>query len=675
MSPEQAQGRDLDDRSEVFSLGVVLYEMATGVRPFGGDGCTSVLRNVASEDPRPPGEVARISSALDNLIRRCLEKDPGHRWQSMGEVQRELEKLARKGSAEWLWTGAVVFAASLAVALIAWRLNPRAPEKSGLQTVKFTITPPTLRRGADSEIDTEVSISPDGEHITYVDAPRGQLWVRDLNQENARIVPGATKVYQVFWSPDSKHVGYNSGRDLMRIPIDGGVATRIVTLAGDFRRASWSADGRTVLYADTTGLHTAPASGGAATRLVQHPHIEHPSWLNMPDGRQAILYQAVDETPSRHGIYVRAPGEAGHRRLVLTNSGNPYPAYSPTGHIIFADGQGESSPIWALPFSIRELRASGKPFRIAPAGSSPQVSASGTLVYSDVPSVRLQLTMHERGDGASRPLGPPQPQGWLALSPDGRQLAVLVRMENPDIWIFDTSQGTRTQFTSDPARETPGSWSPDGRELLYSSDRLGKFVVYAKSLEPGAEPKALVSMAEQPEAPRWSPDRRFLLYEVVSPKTRRDLVYRERSADGRLGDPVPFVSSPWDETLAQFSPDGKYVAYSSNKSGNAQIFVSDFPRASREWKISNTSGFVARWAPDCKELFYDDGMRIYAVPVSTEGEFTFGKAETVLNRKSSGRGFEVSPDGLKIYTWDRTLDQAPLALHIVHHWFEEFRPH
>jgi Tol biopolymer transport system component len=592
----------------------------------------------------------------------------------MGEVKMELEKLAPNRSAKWIPIGGLALAASLAVALGALWLSPRAPERGRPQTVKFTITPPTLGRGADNEIDTEVSISPNGEHITYVDSPRGQLWVRDLNQESARMVPGATQVYQVFWSPDSKHVGYSTGmRELMRIPLEGGVATKIVTLAGDFRRASWSADGKTILYADTTGLHRVPAWGGTPVRLVQHPHIEHPSWLNMPDGRRAILYQAVDETPNRHGIYVRMPGEAEHHRLLLTNSGNPYPAYSPTGHIIYTDGDIESSAIWALPFSINELRATGKPFRVAQAGSSPQVSATGTLVYSDVPSARLQLTMHERGDGASRLLGPPQLRGWLALSPDGRRLAVLGRTPDPDIWIYDTAQGTATQFTSDKARESPASWSPDGNELVYSSNRPGTSDVYAKRLAAGADPRALVSTPEVKEAPRWSPDGRFLLYDSVSLKTRRDLVFRERSADGRLGDPVVFVSTPADETLAQFSPDGRYVAYSSNETGNFQIFISDFPRAARKWKISDTSGFMARWVKSGRELVYNDRTRIYAVPVSTEGDFTFGKAEIVLHRKSSELVFEVSGDGQRIYTWDRLPNQAPVAVHIVHHWFEEFR--
>jgi eukaryotic-like serine/threonine-protein kinase len=447
MSPEQAQAREFDARSEVFSFGAVLYEMATGLRAFAAENQTAILRKVIAEDPRPPGQIAQLPSGLEKLILRCLAKNPSDRWQSMAEVERALERLARPRSAKPIAIAALAIAASLALVLLEWRPSPRVSEGGNVQTVKFTISPPNLSRGADNEIDAEVSVSPDGKHITYVESPNGQLWVRDLDQERARIVPGATRVYQVFWSPDSRNVGYSVGlRDLVRIPLEGGVATPVAKLAGDFRQASWSADGKTILYADTTGLYTVPATGGAATRLVSHPHIEHPSWLNLPDGRRAVLYQAVDGTP-KHGIYVRVPGEAQHRLVILTDSGNPYPAYSPTGHIVYADGDGESSAIWAIPFSLNELRATGKPFLVAQPGSSPQVSTNGTLVYSDVPSLRLQLTMHERGSATSRPLGGPERRGWFALSPDGRKLAVRRRQTS-------RISGSTTQ-SAVPGRDSP----------------------------------------------------------------------------------------------------------------------------------------------------------------------------------------------------------------------------
>ena len=673
MSPEQAQGRKLDGRSDVFSYGAVLYEMATGLRPFAAEAQSATLRKVVGEDPRPPGQIAQLPSGLDKLIMRCLAKDPSHRWQSMAELERALERLARKRPAKPMASAALAIAVLLALVLLPWRWSPPGGESGNPQTVKFTITPTRLSRGADSQIDAEVSISPDGKHITYVESPNGQLWVRDLDQETARIVPGATRVYQVFWSPDSRQVGYSAGlRDLMRIPLEGGVAARITTLAGDFRRASWSNDGKTIIYADTTGLYTVPASGGVAVRLVSHTHIEHPSWLNLPDGRRAVLYQAVDDPP-KHGIYVRALGDAQQRLVVLTDSGNPYPAYSTTGHVVYVDGEGESSAIWAIPFSLKELRAAGKPFLVAQPGSSPQVSATGTLVYSDVPSLKLQLTMHERGNAASRPIGEPQRRGWFALSPDGRKLAVLAHTDNPDIWIYDTARGTGTQFTSDAASESGGCWSPAGDEFFYSSNRLGTFDLYAKRAAAGGEPRILLSTPEQEEAPRWSPDQRYLLYEVFSPRTKRDLMFRERRADGSLGDQVAFVQTPADETLAQFSPDGEYVAYSSNESGNYQIYVRDFPQATRKWQISSTSGFVGRWARGGRELLYDDWNRIYAVPVATHRDFTIGKPEVVLKKISPGRGFEASRDGQRLYTWDRLQNQPPLSVHIAHHWFEEFR--
>src|SRR5215471_9066740 len=475
MSPEQAQGHKLDGRSDIFSFGSVLYEMATGRRPFTADSRLALLSKIVNEDPAPPTQFAALPLELEKVILRCLRKDASRRYQTMADLRVALEDLEIEASGPqsqptkapaipavpasrfWfrrasLWT-AVLFAAA-AIALVAARVFRRSGEVGSQRTVKFSIMPKNLARGSDTDIDTEVSVSRDGKHIAYVEAPDEQLWIRDIDQEQARPVPGATPVYQVFWSPDNQYFAYASGcrgpgRDceLVRIPVEGGTPFLIAKTHG-FRRASWSSDGQTVVFCDDTGMYTVPTTAGPVKRIRESSHIEHLSFLDLPGGRRAFLYQAGDEPGvRRHGIYVQVEGEERRRLLLFSSSSNPYPSYSPTGHIVYVDGVRDAAAIWALPFSLEKLEATGKPFLIVQHGSSPMVSRTGTLVYSDVPTDKQQLAWIDRSGGNLTPIGEPQRQNGPVLSPDGRRLAVAVAEGGPDLFIYDLDRGVKSQFT------------------------------------------------------------------------------------------------------------------------------------------------------------------------------------------------------------------------------------
>ena len=429
-----------------------------------------------------------------------------------------------------------------------------------LRTVKFTITPNKLVRGSDTDIDAELSISRDGKHIAYVEADGGQLWIRDLDQEQPRLVPGATRVYQAFWSPDNQTIGYVAGgfapgHNLVRIPAQGGTPTVIAKLEGAFRRANWSSDGETIVYCDTTGLYTVPSKGGTPTRILEHPHIEHPSFLYLPDGRRAYLYQALDPPRVGHGIYVQVVGEDQRRLLTVSSSSNPYPAYSPSGHIVYVDGSGDSIAIWALPFSLATLQPTGKAFPIAQHGSSPQVSRTDTLVYTDVPSNRLQLMWSDRSGKTLSMIGEEQRQNSPMLSPDGRRLAVEIGDGDPDIWIYDLDRGIKSRFTNDSALEVLGAWKPSGDEILYSSSRNGNVDLFSKPTNGNDEVNQLTNGPLDEIATDWSSDQKFILYSAGSRHSKSGLFYRERRNDGSLGEPVPFLKTPFNERGGKFSPD------------------------------------------------------------------------------------------------------------------------
>jgi serine/threonine protein kinase/Tol biopolymer transport system component len=697
MSPEQASGKELDVRSDIFSFGTVLYELLAGRRAFEGASHLQVLQKVIHEEPQPLPE--DIPLPVRMLVEKAMDKDPGGRYQSMRELVVDLRRLAlapgHSGSvalpqptalptgARTLGIRSLVLASlgTLAAAIIvfaAMGVFRRQPEPP-LRTVKFSVTPTQLLRGATGEIDAEVSISADGKHIAYVESQAGQLWVRDIDQEQVRPVPGATGVYQAFWSPDNQYIGYSSGRDcgtrpcdLFRIPVQGGTPELITRLNGAFRRANWSADGQTVVYCEaSTGLFTVPTRGGTPTQLIKHPHIEHPSFLSLPGGRQAILYQALDPGETRHGVYIQVLGENRHRLVTMSASDNPYPVFSPTGHIIYVDGTNESTAIWALPFSLATLASTGSPFRIAQHGSSPAISRTGTLVYSDVPSNRLQLTWVDRSGKPLATIGEPLRQQRPVLSPDGHRLVVEATESDPGLWEYDLDRGIGNRLTLAKTFETPTAWTTSGA-ILYFSARSGPPDIYSRSPDPAGEEKLLVGTPLVELFPDLSPDQKFLIYEAAPPGSKFQLFYRERHPNGSYGEPVAYTKTAFQDRFARFSPDGRFVAYVSDQSGQPEVYVREFPQGSAQWQISSTGGSQPRWRRDGKELFFVRQNSLMSVSIAARPAFSPGIPAVLFNDAGLQAGFEVSADGKRFITLEKPAGEPPLSIHIVHNWFEEF---
>lgn len=704
MSPEQTRGRAVDRRTDLWSLGAMLYEMVTGRTPFPGDRADVVFHRIANEEPEPLTALrSGVPLELERIVSKCLAKDPSRRYQHADDLIADLESLQvqlRSGQTRTFterrpadstravpaprsrliaYAGAGLLV--LAVAAFAWmRLSNAVDPDVHPRTVKFAFAPAGLVRGGDGNIDAEVSISPNGKHISYVEQNNRQLWIRDIDQEQARPVPGAVNVYQVFWSPDDRHIGYATGpgfTEVMRIPVEGGSPQPVVKTKGLFRRGSWSSDGKTIVYGDDLGLHTVPASGGASTLVIPHGHIEHPSFIDLPGGRRAVMYQTLEKGPY-HEVFLQVLGEKQRHFVAASTSTNPYPTFSPTGHVVYVDGSGETLAIWALPYSLQALKPAGKPFPIAQRASSPQVSRTGSLVYSDAPTDLMELTWCDRTGKTISMVGAREYYDAPAVSPDGKRIAVAIRGKGMDVWVMPADRPGKTRITFDGLRPTALSWSPTGDEILYALRGGESLDIFSKSATGDGDASKLVGTPSAETSPELSRDRSFLVYAASSPQSKYDILYRERRPGGALGEAVPIVASPFNETNPRLSPDSRWLAYVSDESGQPEVYVRAFPGGKEKHVVSVNGGRAPRWRKDGREMFYvEDNRRLMAVNLAGGPQWTAGTPHVLFERRWTGgtvaSQYDVSPDGRRFLVRERAPEERQLAVHVAHNWFEEFR--
>jgi serine/threonine protein kinase len=669
MSPEQLQGKDTDARSDLFSFGCVLCEMLTGKRTFDGSSAATVIAAIIERDPAP----LEIGRPLDRVIRRSLAKDPDQRFQTARDLKAALswaleppDESAKtpantRPNRTWLpWAVGLLFLFTAAAATFLLLRQP-APETRATQ---FIVDPPPDNPFTHPYAGT--AVSPDGRYLVFAAAPTGNntaapLWLRPMDSLSAHIIPGTEDGNFPFWSPDSKSIAFFAGAKLKRADIAGGSplalcdASTSGTSAGAGVGGAWNSEG-VILFGSTGGLQRVAASGGVAapvTKMEAH-EIAHGFPQFLPDGKR-FLYFIQSSDSNVTGIYAGSLDRPQERVQILRTDAKAIyaaPVSGLPGDLLYLRDQ----TLMAQRFDSGNLRLEGEPAPLAEdvtilaARAAFWVSDTGLLAYRKGSAApRTKMTWMGRDGKRLEEVGPEDTYGHVRLSPDGKRAAVTRRdatnSRNRDVWLFDFGRAVMTRLTFGPKDDTLPVWSPDGRQIAFASDRSGEYQLYRKDAGGGGQEEQLTEGPNPKYVGDWSRDGRYLLYNETTPKTGEDLWALPLEAPGGSSgpgarNPIPVLQTPFRERYAVFSPDGKWIAYESNESGQDEVYVMAFAGApasparagtkvpSGKWQVSNQGGNRPKWRGDGKELFYVSLGGTYIMAVGIRSSATGVESDT-----------------------------------------------
>jgi serine/threonine protein kinase len=666
MSPEQAKGRVVDKRADIWAFGCVLYEMLTGRKTFAGDDVSDTLASILKSDVDWTG----VPPPAMRLLKKCLEKDPRKRLHDIGDVWDLLDEPAARvepaaRSSRLAWTLAGLFAVStIGMVLLRFVEPPPSPPPSA----RFLIAPPLKQ-----DFGIYLSLSPDGRRLAFTtgqssSAVGGTLWVRDLESLDARPLPGTENSSSPFWSPDGKFIAFADGTALKKIEVSGGPPQKIADSPTAVGLGAWNKDGVIVFGTRGIGpLYRVPASGGTPVPLtaINESQSErgHSFPVFLPDQKR-LLYVKLSGRDDIEGVYVRSiddkPDQDSGARLLRV-------AFGPLAVVDHGRGRRllfiRDSTLMSQPFDADQVQLSGDAQPVAEhvgsAGSFAFFAAGGdVLAYRTGTSSTVnaeQLTWNDRkgtvlarvGETLSVSFG----TGSVSIAPDGRRAAVLIsQVVAADLWLVDLERGLPTRLTSSEAGEASPVWSPDSRRLAFRSSRVqnAAFDLYWKDVDGTAE-ETPIAPTLTPGLPNdWSPDGNFILFTRAPDPNIVDIF--ALSVEQKQVQPV--LQTPFAESAARLSADGRWMAYVSNESGQNEVYVRPFaiadgkPSVGPKWRVSTTGGVVPRWRRDGKELFYRSAAGDFmAVDVKTTGE----TIQTLMPRQL----FPAIPG---VHAWDVAAD-------------------
>jgi eukaryotic-like serine/threonine-protein kinase len=620
MSPEQARGKPLDRRTDIWSFGCVLCEMLTGLRTFAGNEVSDVLASVLAREADLKSLPATTPPPILRLLRRCLQKDRGERLRDIGDARIEIQEAMAASGLEG--TGASASGADRrrerAVLISALALVTLIAAFAIVRAFRPTVPPSEMRLEINTPPTTDpesLALSPDGRKIVFVADSEGRqlLLLRALDSVAVRPLTGTDGAQYPFWSPDSRSVGFTAEGKLKRIDIDGGAVRTLANESGGTGGA-WNRDGLILFAMLGNPIFRVSDTGGGRVAVTQLDNQQgsHFTPRFLPDGRQFLYW--VRGNSETGGVYAGRLGSTQSRRLL---DADPSAVYS-SGHLLFM----RQGALFAQSFDPVRLELSGNPFSVAEHVGNGQdtgmsVSDAGSIAYRTRSShIQRQFVWFDRSGQEIRKVGDALSTGLASpsLSSDGQHVVLYRAMNsNTDVWLFETKRGVLSRFTSDVADDVVPIWSPDGGSIVFSSNRQGIHDLYQKSATAGGSEELLLSTAQPKFATDWSPDGRFLLFNSVDSKKGTD-IWALRLDGNRK--PFQIVQTDSEELNGQFSPDGNWLAYQSNESGRNEIYVQPFPGPGNKWPVSTSGGSQVRWRRDGRELFYVslDG-RLMAVPI------------------------------------------------------------
>ncbi len=695
MSTEQIEGKEADARSDIFALGAVLYEMATGIRAFTGKTQASVIAAILAAEPQPISVVRPMSPpALDRVVKVCLAKDPDERFQSVHDLKLQLMWIveggsqagvpapvaARRNNRERGLIAAVVVCGLLAAGGIAGSVIFSKKAEGFRKVVRAQIDAPEHYTFTTVTVSNHVVISPDGSSIAFIAEGEGKqlLWVRPLQATAAQPLAGTEGAYYPFWSPDSKFIGFFAGGKLKKVEASGGVVQTLCDAAFG-RGGSWNGDG-VILFAP--GIHDeifrVPDGGGqpvAVTKTKKPGVYAGGRWpYFLPDGKH-FLFVGTEGDDFRGKVYAASLGSSDAKLILGDNSAAAYA----NGYIFFVkDGN-----LVAQPFDPGHLAVSGNPVPVAPkveyseakSQGNFSVSENGVLVYRTAYTSPSRFVWLNRGGKQVATLGEPGVYGFSRLSPDGRTVVIprqdAIDTGKNDLWLLQVQGGIFSRLTFHPGAYS-AAWSPDGSRLAVAS--LGTKVQVMASNGSGTPVTIsddLIAMVRD-----WSPDGQTILVQQQNSSTGMDVM--SLPATDKPQPLTPVLKSQFDEVLPRLSPDGHWLAYASNDTGRLEVYVVPFPRSGGRWQIS--SGGVTMgppgivWSRDGKQMYFRDAAGgLMAVDVQPQGaEIHAGPPRQIFIAPGGVSPLDSAPDG-RILVSIRAEQEVASPLTLVLNWDAEMK--
>ena len=707
MSPEQVRGQAADHRSDIFSFGIILYEMLTGRRAFQGDTFAEVMAAIVKEDPLDISAAnPLIPAPLERVTRHCLEKRPEQRFQTASDLSFAIEAVAAFSDSQQQLVlkaapeseiekaGTTIFKRErfawlavsllLAAALISTMLFLRKPPQESRVT-RLSIPLPK-DTGTLSSQAPDLALSPDGGRLVF-SASTGktrQLWLRELDSFTTQPLAGTDGADSPFWSPDGNYIAFFADNKLKKIDTRSSVI-EIICPAGAGRGGDWSRNGVILFCAgDGAALSRVKAEGGKPEVVTElnaalgETNHDYPSFL--PDGEHYLFHLFGKDN---HGIYVGSLSSKDHKMLIplSPDAANATRAvWSASGFIVYALNR---NTLLARAFDPDRLELTGEPFRIAEnvivslTGNARFTTAvngtSSILAYLQNKEMDVaQLTWIDRSGKRLGEAGTAEPWTSFALSPDDRSVALIRNEPNRlnSLWQLNLAQGTTTRFVTDTdsANFFP-VWSPDGEQLAFASARNSALNLYLKRTTGTSPEERLLETRFQTYPLSWSPDGKFLIYAMGDPQTRTDIWSLPLAGERK---PQPLLQTKSDERGAKVSPDGNWLVYVSDETGVAEVYVTTFPQPGRSWRISKSGGNNPCWRADGKELFFLSGKQLMAASVNNGGtEFQAGAPHPLF--EIEGINYSPSKDGQRFLT-SVVTERAPTPpINVALNWTAEVK--